>query len=96
LVIVPVCAYSDRIAWRPVFILSAVFTMLFAFPLFWLVNKKVTSLILLGMGVGGLANGASFGVMVSFGPEPFKTGVRYTGASLGYHEDACISFSCNV
>jgi MFS transporter, MHS family, shikimate and dehydroshikimate transport protein len=90
LIIVPVCAYSDRIGRRPVFILSAVFTMLFAFPLFWLVNTKVTSLILLGMGIGGLANGVLFGIMGSFGPELFKTSVRYTGASLGYQISAAL------
>jgi MHS family shikimate/dehydroshikimate transporter-like MFS transporter len=90
LIIVPVCAFSDRIGRRPVFILSAVFTMLFAFPLFWLVNTKVTSLILFGMGIGGLANGVLFGIMGSFGPELFKTGVRYTGASLGYQLSAAL------
>src|SRR6202043_462318 len=47
-IIVPVCGFSDRIGRRPVFIMSAIFTILFAFPLFWLVNTKVTSLILLG------------------------------------------------
>jgi metabolite-proton symporter len=90
LIIVPVCAFSDRIGRRPVFILSAMFTIAFAFPLFWLVNTKVTSLILLGMAVGGIANGVLFGIMGSFGPELFKTSVRYTGASLGYQLSAAL------
>ncbi|QPF85398.1 MHS family MFS transporter [Bradyrhizobium genosp. L] len=90
LIIVPICAYSDRIGRRPVFVASAIFTIMFAFPLFWLVNTKVTSLILLGMAVGGMANGVLFGIMGSFGPELFKTSVRYTGASLGYQLSAAI------
>jgi len=90
LIIVPVCAFSDRIGRRPVFILAAAFTILFAFPLFWLVNTKVTSLILLGMAIGGIANGVLFGIMGSFGPELFKTSVRYTGASLGYQLSAAL------
>jgi MFS transporter, MHS family, shikimate and dehydroshikimate transport protein len=90
LIIVPVCAFSDRIGRRPVFMAAAIFTMLFAFPLFWLVNTKVTSLIFLGMAIGGISNGVLFGIMGSFGPELFKTSVRYTGASLGYQLSAAL------
>lgn len=89
-VIVPVCAFSDRIGRKPVFIAAALFTIVFAFPLFWLVNTKTPTLILLGMGVGGVANGVLFGIMGSFGPELFKTSVRYTGASLGYQLSAAL------
>ena len=90
LTIAPVCAFSDRIGRRPVFIASALFTIAFAFPLFWLVNTKVSALILLGMAIGGIANGVLFGIMGSFGPELFKTSVRYTGASLGYQLSAAL------
>jgi MFS transporter, MHS family, shikimate and dehydroshikimate transport protein len=90
LVIVPVCAFSDRIGRRPVFIAAALFTIAYAFPLFWLVNTKTPTLMLLGMGIGGLANGVLFGIMGSFGPELFKTSVRYTGASLGYQLSAAL------
>jgi MFS family permease len=90
LVIVPVCAFSDRIGRKPVFIAAALFTIAYAFPLFWLVNTKTPALMLLGMGIGGLANGVLFGIMGSFGPELFKTSVRYTGASLGYQLSAAL------
>ncbi|TFV38270.1 MFS transporter [Bradyrhizobium frederickii] len=90
LIIVPVCAFSDRIGRRPVFMGSAIFTILFAFPLFWLVNTKITSLVFLGMAIGGISNGILFGIMGSFGPELFKTSVRYTGASLGYQLSAAL------
>lgn len=90
LIIVPVCALSDRIGRRPVFIAAALFTILFAFPMFWMVNTKAMPMIMLGMAIGGVANGVLFGIMGSFGPELFKTSVRYTGASLGYQLSAAI------
>ena len=40
--------------------------------------------------IGGIANGVLFGIMGSFGPELFKTSVRYTGASLGYQLSAAL------
>jgi len=91
LVIIPLmCAWSDRIGRKPVFVLAAVFTILFAFPLFMFVNTKTPSMIYLGMAIGGAANGVLFGIMGSLGPELFKTNVRYTGASLGYQLSAAI------
>jgi len=76
--------WSDRIGRWPVFIGAALFTIAFAFPLFWLVNTKSAALLFLGMGVGGAASGVLFGMMGSFAPELFRTNVRYAGASLGY------------
>jgi len=91
LVVIPLmCAWSDRIGRKPVFARAAVFTILFAFPLFMFVNTKVPNMIYLGMAIGGAANGVLFGIMGSLGPELFKTHVRYTGASLGYQLSAAI------
>jgi MFS transporter, MHS family, shikimate and dehydroshikimate transport protein len=91
LIVIPLmCAWSDRIGRKPVFVLAAVFTILYAFPLFMLVNTKTPSMIYLGMAIGGAANGVLFGIMGSLGPELFKTNVRYTGASLGYQLSAAI------
>ena len=83
-------AWSDRIGRKPVFMLAAVFTILYAFPLFMFVNTKMPNMIYLGMAIGGAANGVLFGIMGSLGPELFKTNVRYTGASLGYQLSAAI------
>jgi len=91
LVVIPLmCAWSDRIGRKPVFVLAAVFAILYAFPLFMFVNTKMPSMIYLGMAIGGAANGVLFGIMGSLGPELFKTNVRYTGASLGYQLSAAI------
>jgi len=89
-IILPMCGLSDRVGRRPVFLGAALFTMAFAFPLFWLVNVKSPLTIFLGMGIGGIANGVLFGIMGSLAPELFSTNVRYTGASLGYQLSAAL------
>ena len=78
-------ALSDRVGRKPVYLGGAVFSLLFAFPFFWLVNTEVTVLIWLVIVlalVGGHA--AMYGPQASFFSELFGTRVRYSGASLGY------------
>lgn len=78
-------ALTDRVGRRPVYMFGAVFSLLFAFPFFWLVNTEVTVLIWLAIVlalVGGHA--AMYGVQGAFFSELFSTRVRYSGASLGY------------
>jgi MFS transporter, MHS family, shikimate and dehydroshikimate transport protein len=78
-------ALSDRVGRKPVYLGGAVFSLLFAFPFFWLVNTEVTVLIWLAIVlalIGGHA--AMYGPQASFFSELFGTRVRYSGASLGY------------
>ena len=78
-------ALSDRVGRKPVYLGGAVFSLLFAFPFFWLINTEVTVLIWLAIVlalVGGHA--AMYGPQASFFSELFGTRVRYSGASLGY------------
>ena len=79
---------SDRVGRRPVFITMALFTIIYAFPLFWLVETKVAALIWIAQGVGGFANGSLYGLMGSLSAEMFEPQVRYTGASLGQQVSA--------
>ncbi|MGE0132226.1 MAG: MFS transporter [Blastocatellales bacterium] len=76
---------SDRFGRRPVYLSGAIFTALFAFPFFWLVETSQTALMTLAV-VGALALGhaAMYGPQASFFSELFGTRVRYSGASLGY------------
>jgi len=76
---------SDRLGRRPVYLFGALFTGLFAFPFFWLVETSTTSLMTLAI-VGALVLGhaAMYGPQASFFSELFGTRVRYSGASLGY------------
>lgn len=78
-------ALSDRIGRRPVYLLGAVFSILFAFPFFWLLNTGVTPLIWLAIILGvNIGHDAMYGPQAAFFSELFGTRVRYSGASLGY------------
>lgn len=65
--------------------MATVYSGLIAFPVFALIDTRSSPLIWLG-----LVLGISFGVYMVYGPqaalfsEMFATGVRYSGASLGY------------
>lgn len=78
-------ALTDRVGRRPVYMFGAVFSLVFAFPFFWMVNTEVTVLIwlaiILALVVG---HAAMYGVQGAFFSELFSTRVRYSGASLGY------------
>jgi len=76
---------SDKLGRRPVYLFGAIFTGLFAFPFFWLVETSNVSLMTLAVVVtlvGG--HSAMYGPQASFFSELFGTRVRYSGASLGY------------
>jgi MFS transporter, MHS family, shikimate and dehydroshikimate transport protein len=75
---------SDRIGRRPLFLLAAVVTAVYAFPLLMLINTASPALIMLALGFGGLVNGALFGIPGSLAPELFPADVRYSGAGIGY------------
>jgi MFS transporter, MHS family, shikimate and dehydroshikimate transport protein len=76
---------SDKLGRRPVYLFGAIFTGLFAFPFFWLVETLKVSLMTLAV-VVALVGGhsAMYGPQASFFSELFGTRVRYSGASLGY------------
>jgi metabolite-proton symporter len=76
---------SDRIGRRPVYLGGALFMATAAFPMFWLVATGRPELIAIAI-VAGLAIGhaAMYGPQAAFVSELFGTGVRYSGASLGF------------
>jgi len=76
---------SDKLGRRPVYLFGAIFTGLFAFPFFWLVETSKAPLMTLAI-VVALVGGhsAMYGPQASFFSELFGTRVRYSGASLGY------------
>ncbi len=78
-------ALSDRVGRRPLYLLGSVFSLLFAFPFFWLLNTGVTPLIWLAIILGvNIGHDAMYGPQASFFAELFGTRVRYSGASVGY------------
>ncbi|MDN3060047.1 MFS transporter [Streptomyces sp. SRF1] len=79
---------SDRIGRRPVFLVMSAFTILFAFPMFWLVHTTEPIAIWVALALGGLSNGSLYGLMGSLSSEIFHPSVRYTGASIGQQVSA--------
>lgn len=86
LMIVAVPAYgwlSDLKGRRPVYLLGSLFTMLFAFPFFWLLETRQPSLMTLAVVLALVFGWATmYAPQGSFFPELFGTGVRYSGASF--------------
>jgi MHS family shikimate/dehydroshikimate transporter-like MFS transporter len=82
---------SDHIGRRIFFFLGAIFTVCFAFPLFWLLSTKDPQIIILTVVVAlSFGHGAMFGLESAYFPELFGTRVRYSGASFGFQLSAAL------
>jgi MFS transporter, MHS family, shikimate and dehydroshikimate transport protein len=83
---------SDKVGRKTMFYASCAFSALFAFPMFWLLDTRDPTIVILTIVVA-----ISFGQMVMFGvgapwySELFTTRLRYSGASLGFQVGAAIS-----
>ncbi|HML06868.1 MAG TPA: MFS transporter [Xanthobacteraceae bacterium] len=82
---------SDRYGRRPLYFAGVAFTILFAFPLFWLLNTNAAAIVILTMVVAlNLGHGLMFAPESTYFPELFGSNVRYSGASLGFQVSAAI------
>jgi len=82
---------ADKIGRRPLFILGALFTIAFAFPLFWMIDSKSTALIFAAVMIAmNFGHGMMFGIESCYFPELFGPRVRYSGASFGFQASAAI------
>jgi MHS family shikimate/dehydroshikimate transporter-like MFS transporter len=83
---------SDRYGRRPLFVVGCLFSILFAFPMFWLFRTHNAAVIAIAIAVA-----VSFGQGIMFGPEAtwvaelFAARLRYSGASLGFQIGAALS-----
>jgi MHS family shikimate/dehydroshikimate transporter-like MFS transporter len=83
---------SDRVGRKAMFYASCLFCAGFAFPMFWLLDTRDPTIVILTIVVA-----ISFGQMVMFGigapwySELFTVKLRYSGASLGFQVGAAIS-----
>lgn len=76
---------SDRFGRRPVFAAGAAVAFVTAFPVFWMIDSGVVTLIWLAIVVGwALGACTMFGAEAAFFAELFPARVRYTGMSLVY------------
>lgn len=92
IVIIPVFGtLADRVGLRRVYIIGLVILVVFVFPYFWLLDSKVSALILLAMGLAPFAQNVMASVEVPFFAELVGTKVRYSGLSVIYQASAIIA-----
>jgi MFS transporter, MHS family, shikimate and dehydroshikimate transport protein len=76
---------SDRIGRRPVYLFGAIFTGVFAFPFFLLIETSIPGLLVLSIVLAlSVGHAAMYAPQASFVAELFGTKVRYSGLSIGY------------
>jgi MFS family permease len=84
-VTVPLFGYlSDVLGRRLVYGVGIVAVGVYAFPYFGLLNTKTSGLVLLAIVVSLALHDIMYGPQAALISETFGTGVRYSGAGLGY------------
>ena len=82
---------SDRYGRRPLYFAGVAFTLIFAFPLFWLLDMRTPEIVLVTVAIAlNFGHGLMFAPESTYFPELFGASVRYTGASLGFQASAAI------
>jgi MHS family shikimate/dehydroshikimate transporter-like MFS transporter len=82
---------SDRYGRRPLYFAGVAFTLIFAFPLFWLLDMRSPEIVMLTVAIAlNLGHGLMFAPESTYFPELFGAQVRYTGAGLGFQISAAI------
>ena len=89
---IPLFGYlSDIYGRRSLYFAGVAFTVVFAFPLFWLLDMKSTQVVILTIVVAlNFGHGLMFAPESAYFPELFGTQVRYSGASFGFQVSAAI------
>ncbi len=92
LVTIPLFGYvCDRIGRRPFYVIGALFTVLAAFPLFYLLDMRDTTVLTFTIVVAlSLGHGLMFAPESAYFPELFGTNVRFSGATLGFQVSAAL------
>ena len=86
LITIPLCGHlSDIMGRRVIYLLGCVAAILLAFPIFWGIETRDPTIVVLSFVVGmSVGHGIMYGVQASFLSEMFPSNLRYSGASLGY------------
>ena len=75
---------ADRIGMKPVAFFGALWTTLFSFPFFWLVDVGTFFSITLAISLAMVGISALFAVLPAYISSLFEAKIRYTGISLAY------------
>jgi len=82
---------SDVYGRRPLYFFGVAFTIVFAFPLFWLLDMRTPSIVIPTLIIAlNLGHGLMFAPESSYFPELFGPNIRYSGASLGFQVSAAL------
>jgi MFS family permease len=76
---------SDAIGRRRMYIIGGLTAMAFAIPYWLLLDSRVSVLMLFGVVISMVVRDMQYGPLPSTMAEAFPTGVRYTGATMGYN-----------
>lgn len=92
LVTIPLFGYlSDIYGRRMLYFAGVAFTIVFAFPLFWLLDSSTAGVVVVAITIAlNLGHGLMFAPESTYFPELFGANVRYSGASLGFQVSAAI------
>jgi MFS transporter, MHS family, shikimate and dehydroshikimate transport protein len=83
---------SDQVGRKTMFYASCLFSALFAFPLFWLLDTRNPTIVILTIVVAiSLGQMVMFGIGAPWYSELFTARLRYSGASLGFQVGAALS-----
>ncbi|MHC1999167.1 MFS transporter [Methylobacterium sp. CM6241] len=83
---------SDRYGRRTLFVVACLFSIVFAFPLFQLLDTRDPTVITLTVAVAlSFGQGIMFGTGAAWMSELFDARLRYSGASLGFQVGAALS-----
>ena len=83
---------SDKYGRKTLFTIACIFSIGFAFPMFWLFETRDPMLISFTVAIAmSLGQGIMFGTGAAWMSELFDARLRYTGASLGFQVGAALS-----
>ena len=82
---------SDRVGRRPVYLAGSIFSLVIAFPFFWLVERGAGFVWLAMVLTMNIGHDMMYGPMAATLSELFGTRVRYSGASLVYQLTSVVS-----
>ncbi|HEY0496421.1 MAG TPA: MFS transporter [Kutzneria sp.] len=84
------CRLADRVGRTPVMLFGAAFIIVFAYPLFWLIDTGSAGLLILALALAYAGSGVLFGPMAAYYAVLFEPRLRYSGAAFSYQLGATL------